>query len=169
VGVGVRGGGTRRRLTVITVLGLGLTLAGTPAASAQGEPVGGWGAAYFLAGAGNTTGWASSAYTYGDPWDVVYFGDFVDASGAFGSDGRDEPMVRRGSTFIIRGAEWRPFVYGDPGDTVLVGDWDGDGTDTVGAKSMTGPTWSLSNSNTTPTVSLTLDFGLANDLPLTWR
>jgi lysophospholipase L1-like esterase len=134
VGVGVRGGGRRRRLTVITVLALGLTLAGTPAASAQGEPVGGWGAGYFLAGAGNTTGWAVSAYTYGDPWDVVLFGDFLDASGAFGSDGRDEPMVRRGSTFIIRGAEERPFVYGDPGDTVLVGDWDGNGTDTLAVR-----------------------------------
>ncbi|WP_222270597.1 SGNH/GDSL hydrolase family protein [Modestobacter marinus] len=132
--MGVPSPGRRRRLTVTTVLGLGLTLAAAPSASAQGEPVGGSGPAYFLAGAGNTTGWATEAYYYGDPADDMYFGDFVDGSGALGSDGRDEPMVRRGSTFIIRGAEQRPFVYGDPGDTVLVGDWNGDGTDTLAVR-----------------------------------
>ena len=51
----------------------------------------------------------------------------------------------------------------------VVGDWDANGTDTVGVKSMTGPTWSLSNSNSTPATDVTFEFGLANDLPIVWR
>ncbi|MPQ99781.1 hypothetical protein GB931_18030 [Modestobacter sp. I12A-02628] len=40
-------------------------------------------------------------------------------------------MVRRGNTFIVRGQGGRSFSFGDAGDTVLVGDWDGDGTDAL--------------------------------------
>jgi hypothetical protein len=40
-------------------------------------------------------------------------------------DGGDDAMVRRGNTFIIRGQCGRTFTYGDPGDTVLVGNWYG--------------------------------------------
>jgi hypothetical protein len=50
-----------------------------------------------------------------------------------------------------------------------VGDWDGDGVDSLGTKLMGGASWSLSNSNTTPSTVTTFDFGLANDLPETWR
>jgi hypothetical protein len=39
-------------------------------------------------------------------------------------------MIRRGNTFSIRGQAGYGFVYGDPGDTVLVSDWDGNGSDT---------------------------------------
>src|SRR4051794_35416663 len=47
--VAAAGSGSGRRLTAITVVGLGLALGGSSAAQAQGEPVGGAGAAYFLA------------------------------------------------------------------------------------------------------------------------
>ena len=63
-----------------------------------------------------------------------------------------------------------PFSFGSgtwPTVVPVVGDWDGDGADTVGVKA--GTTWSLSNSNTTPSVALTFTYGLANDLPLSWR
>ena len=113
---------------------VGLPLIGTPAADAQGSPLVGSGAHFYLAGAGNTSGVASQDFLFGDPRDEVYFGDFIDAYGVFGGDGRDDAMVRRGNTFTIRGQGGRTFTYGDPGDTVLVGDWDGDGTDTLAVR-----------------------------------
>src|SRR4051794_9491475 len=92
-----------RRLAGLIALTLGLGVVSAPAASAQGSPVPGPGAAYFLAGAGNTSGVAAESFVFGDPDDEVYVGDFVDASGAFGGDGRDDLMVRRGNVFSIRG------------------------------------------------------------------
>jgi hypothetical protein len=59
------------------------------------------------------------------------------------------------------------FVYGTPNASYPVpGDWDADGDDTVGVK--TGTTWTLRNSNTAGPADVTFDYGLANDLPLTW-
>jgi hypothetical protein len=115
----------------VGVLATGLVLCTGPPASAQGGPVGGTGNHYYLAGAGNFSGKAAVDFVYGDRNDEVYFGDFVDGTGTFGGDGRDDAMVRRGNQFIIRGQQGRAFYYGDPGDVVLVGDWDGDGTDTL--------------------------------------
>jgi hypothetical protein len=145
---------------------VGASLSGS-VAHAQGDPVGGPGAEYLLAGAGNTTGQATARYYFGNPTDVVYFGDFLDASGAFGSDGRDEPMVRRGNTFIIRGAEQRPFTYGDPGDTVLVGDWDGDGTDTLAVRR--GNTYFVKNTLASGAADATFAYGDAGDRVLVGR
>jgi len=127
---------TRALPTFLTTSGLllGLTAATIAPAAAQGTPVGGEGNRYFLAGAGNETGTASVEFVYGDAGDEVYFGDFVDEAGTFGGDGRDDAMVRRGNSFIIRGQNGRVFHYGDRGDTVLVGDWDGDGTDTLAVR-----------------------------------
>lgn len=123
-----------RSLVAVGVIG-GALLAGTALpAAAQGNPVGGRGDHWFLAGAGNESGEAAVDFVYGDPGDDVYFGDFVDAKGVFGGDGVDDAMVRRGNTFIVRGQGGRSFVYGDPGDTVLVGDWDGDGADTLAVR-----------------------------------
>ena len=63
-----------------------------------------------------------------------------------------------------------PFAFA-PGASPypVVGDWNGDGRDTVGVKSSTGAGWTLSNSNTTPAADITFTFGVANDLPLAWR
>ena len=65
-------------------------------------------------------------------------------------------------------ADIGPFVFGTPNASYpVVGDWDGDGDDTIGVK--TGSTWTLRNSNTAGAADVTFDFGLPNDLPLTWR
>ena len=127
---------TRRvqRGLVVALVGGGLLVGAVLPAAAQGDPVGGSGNHWYLAGAGNESGRATLDFTYGDPRDEVYFGDFVNAAGAFGGDGVDDAMVRRGNTFIIRGQAGRSFVYGDPGDTVLVGDWNGDGADTLAVR-----------------------------------
>jgi hypothetical protein len=51
-----------------------------------------------------------------------------------------------------------------------VGDWDGDGDDTVGVKTGTTPaTWLLNNQNDSSGPEVTFGFGAASDLPLTWR
>ena len=60
------------------------------------------------------------------------------------------------------------FVFGTPNASYPVpGDWDANGTDTVGVR--TGTTWDLRNSNPPGPPEITLSFGAANDLPLTWR
>lgn len=120
-------GSAARRGAVALALAAGVGAVGVPAAQAQGEPVGGAGNHFFLAGAGNVSGRAVQDFVFGDPGDEVYFGDFD-------GDGIDEAMVRRGNVFTIRGQGGRTFRYGDPGDTVLVGDWDGNGTDTLAVR-----------------------------------
>jgi hypothetical protein len=59
------------------------------------------------------------------------------------------------------------FVY-NPGIAAypVVGDWDADGTDTVGVRS--GATWLLNDANDTSGPEHTFDFGGANDLPVVW-
>ena len=67
------------------------------------------------------------------------------------------------------GAPDLTFVFGGSGLYPVVGDWDGDGVDTVGYKSMSSATWSLRNSNSAGAPSVTFDYGLSSDLPLSWR
>jgi hypothetical protein len=65
-------------------------------------------------------------------------------------------------------ADIGPFEFGTPNASYPVpGDWNTDAIDTVGAKQ--GATWSLRNTNSGGAADLTFPFGLANDLPLTWR
>lgn len=143
---------------------LAVTTTGTPAATAQSSPVGGNGAHFYLAGAGNTSGRAEQDFLYGDPGDEFYVGDFVDAKGNLGGDGRDDVMVRRGNTFIIRGQGGRSFTYGDPGDTVLVGDWNGDGTDTLAVRR--GNVYYVKNTLTTGIADYTFVYGDPSDTVL---
>ena len=53
--------------------------------------------------------------------------------------------------------------FGDPGDIPIVGDWNGDGIDTIGV--VRGNTWYLRNSNTTGVADVTFTFGDAGDRP----
>ncbi|MEA2972777.1 MAG: hypothetical protein QOG82_1235, partial [Actinomycetota bacterium] len=51
----------------------------------------------------------------------------------------------------------------------VVGDWDGNGTDTVGVRSA-GSNWRLNNANDNSGADIAVfTFGLAGALPLTWR
>jgi len=83
-------------------------------AVAQGGPVGGSGDEFFLNDA--FTGSANVVFSYGNPGDVVFFGDWD-------GDGVDSPLVRRGSVFFVRNSNSSgmadfTFSYGDPGDVV---------------------------------------------------
>ena len=52
------------------------------------------------------------------------------------------------------------------GSYPVVGDWDADGDDTVAVKN--GTIWSLNNQNDASAPDVTFEYGLANDLPLSW-
>jgi hypothetical protein len=85
----------------------------------------------------NTQGVADRSFFFGDPGDVPLVGDFD-------GDGCDSVSIYRPSgheLFIVNelgaddgglGEAEFSFVFGNPGDTPFVGDFDGDGVDTVG-------------------------------------
>jgi Tol biopolymer transport system component len=85
----------------------------------------------------NTQGIADTRFFYGDPGDVPIAGDFD-------GDGCDTVSIYRPSEarfYVINelgedegglGAAEYSFLFGDIGDTPVVGDWDGDGIDEVG-------------------------------------
>ena len=56
------------------------------------------------------------------------------------------------------------FVFGDPGDTPVVGDWNGDGVFTPGM--VRGNTWYLRNSNSTGYADVAFIFGDPGDIPV---
>ncbi|HHC09474.1 MAG TPA: M15 family peptidase [Actinobacteria bacterium] len=92
-------------------------------------------------------GEADRVFTFGDPGDVPFVGDFD-------GDGRDDVGLHRVSTGRVYlrleqtdGVADVEFVYGDPGDTVVAGDWDGDGVDTVGVYRPSEGTWYLNLEN----------------------
>ena len=78
------------------------------------------------------TGIANIQFKYGEPGDVVLFGDWD-------GDGIDTPAIRRGNQFFIKNSNSAGFAdkvvaYGNAGDVVLVGDWNGDGVDTLAVR-----------------------------------
>jgi hypothetical protein len=112
-------------------LSAGLLAGAISPAAAQGHPVGGDGNIYFLSGAINETGQAAKIYAFGEPNDVVLYGDWD-------GDGIDSPMARRGNVYFVADQHTMGtqdvFVYGDAGDEVLVGDWDGNGADSIAVR-----------------------------------
>src|SRR5437764_11379781 len=56
------------------------------------------------------------------------------------------------------------FRYGGPGDVPLAGDWNGDGTSTIGVHR--GNAFYLRNSNSSGVADLTFTFGDPGDIPL---
>jgi hypothetical protein len=85
----------------------------------------------------NTQGIADIRFFFGNPSDIPLAGDF-------NNDGCDTLSLYRPSTqefFIINelgenegglGAADFSFIFGNPGDKPVVGDWDGDGIDEIG-------------------------------------
>jgi hypothetical protein len=49
----------------------------------------------------------------------------------------------------------------------VVGDWNGDGIDTIGVRS--GTTWSFRNTNSAGPEDFNITYQLATDLPMIWR
>jgi hypothetical protein len=100
-------------------------------------------------------------------WD----GDGTDGIGTFavfaGADPAGTWKLRNTAT---AGSPTVTFMFLPVADSYpVVGDWDGNGIDTVGVKQRSTASWLLSNSNSTPVATITFDYGQANDLPLAWR
>jgi hypothetical protein len=110
----------------------GLVAATVTPAAAQGDPVWGEGNVYYFSGALNDSGQAQRVFSFGDPDDEVYMGDWY-------GDGVDLPMVRRGNIYFVPDSDnpnitQSVFAYGDAEDEVYVGDWDGDGVDSLAVR-----------------------------------
>jgi surface antigen len=114
----------------------------------------------------NTSGTSNTYLYYGNASDEVIVGDW-------NGDGYDTLGVHRGGQFLLSNTKAQSgksvtavqdvaiFNYGDSGDKVLVGDWDGNGTDTVGVRR--GDTAYLRNSNTSGVANATKTMGLSTD------
>ncbi len=111
--------------------------------------------------------WPATVPVAGD-WD----GDGVDGIGFYNGNGAAAGSWTLRQTATSGGTNLTVFddVAANAGYPV-VGDWDGDGVDTVGYK--VGATWSLSNvpAPAAPTIGTTFDFTVTatQDLPLVWR
>jgi hypothetical protein len=116
----------------------------------------------------NTQGNADIKFYFGDPGDIPLAGDFD-------GDGCDTVSVYRPSEsriFVINriatddtglGAAESDYVFGNPGDKPFVGDFDGDGVDTVGLhREATGYLY-FRNTNTQGVADLQFYFGDPRD------
>lgn len=83
-------------------------------------------------------GFPDYTFFYGDPGDVPLFGDWdgdgVDTPGAWRQEGGGGFAYLTNSLPPDDGVGFADFdfFFGNPGDEVFVGDWDGDGEDTLG-------------------------------------
>jgi len=85
----------------------------------------------------NTQGLADIRFLFGDPSDVSLAGDFngdgCDTISIYRpSEARFYVMNRLGANGEGLGAADYSFLFGNPGDEPVVGDWDGDGDDEIG-------------------------------------
>jgi len=116
----------------------------------------------------NTQGIATSEFFFGNPGDFPLVGDFD-------GDGKDSVSIWRAlenRVYVINelgedekglGAADYFFEFGNPGDTPFVGDFDGDGIDTVGLHRVSTGFVYFSNTNETGTADETFFFGDAGD------
>jgi len=115
---------------------------------------------------------ATSSFTYGSGlWPAT-----VPVTGDWNDDGIDGVGIYTygSATWELRNsasagpADAGSFVFGTAASSYPVpADFDGDGLDSVAVK--TGITWAARSTNTAGPAELTFDYGLADDLPLTWR
>ncbi len=113
-------------------------------------------------------GTADFTFDFGNPGDTPFAGDFD-------GDGRDEVGLHRETTGLVYfedalvpggggGAADHQFVFGDPGDLFVAGDWDGDGRETPAL--LRGCTFFGKNTSTAGVADFTLGFGEPGFLPV---
>ena len=117
----------------------------------------------------NTTGVADVTFFFGDPGDLPLAGDFD-------GDGCDSLSIFRPAEagfYIINtlgadggglGPAELEYVFGDPGDTPFVGDWDGDGIDTVALRRPSNGFVYMTNSHRTGHAGTSYFYGDPGDL-----
>jgi len=113
-------------------------------------------------------GAADFSYSFGNPSDVPFVGDFD-------GDGIDTVGLHRPSTGNVflnnsheGGSADVQFVFGDPGDRMIAGDWNSDGTDTLAVYRSSNGLFYVKNSNGNGAADATFDVGtgLAGVVPM---
>jgi hypothetical protein len=119
---------------------------------------------------GNTTGVADITFIFGIPGDVPLVGDF-------NGDGCDSLSIYRpqearfyivnslGSDGEGLGPADFDYGFGDPGDVPFVGDWDGDGIDTVGLRRPSNGLVYMTNSHRSGSAAIQYVYGDRDDVP----
>ncbi len=122
----------------------------------------------------NSTGVAQMEFWFGAPRDVAFGGDPD-------GDGRDSVFLYRpasGFTYFTHSTPTGPnaiaathgqLTFGVPTDRFVIGDWDGDGDDTVGVFRPSNTTVYLRNSNTTGPADESYVFGGSSWQPVAGR
>jgi hypothetical protein len=117
----------------------------------------------------NSEGIADRKFFFGDPGDFPIAGDF-------NGDGCDTVSVYRATEsrfYIVNtlganggglGAAEVDYIFGDPGDRPFTGDFDGDGTDTVGLHRASSGLVYFRNSHTQGTADASFIFGDPGDI-----
>jgi Right handed beta helix region len=119
----------------------------------------------------NTTGVADVTFVFGNPGDLPLAGDFD-------GDGCDTLSIYRPSEarfYVINqlgldggglGAADFFFDFGNPGDIPVIGDWEGDGTDSPGLRRPSDGFVYFRNSNSTGIADISYFYGDPGDLPV---
>lgn len=119
----------------------------------------------------NTQGIADIAFFFGNPGDIPLAGDFdgdgLDTVSIFRpSENRVYVINRLGANGGGLGAADSSFSFGNPGDQPFVGDFDGDGIDTVGMFRSASATVYLKNSNGAGSADVAFPIGIPGDRAL---
>ena len=113
---------------------------------------------------GPALNWPTVVPVAGD-WD----GDGVDGIGVYNLSGGGPLGQWNLRETASAGAPQRTFTFGGSGQYPVTGDWDADGTDGIGTKTMSGSLWTLRDTASGAGDTETINFGAANDFPLVWR
>ena len=119
----------------------------------------------------NTAGVADITFLFGNPDDLPLVGDF-DGDGCDTlsiyrpSEARIYVINRLGSDGGGLGAADSSYLFGNPGDVPVAGDWDANGTDSPGLRRPSDGFVYLRNSNTTGIADISYFFGDPGDLPV---
>ncbi|HSK07634.1 MAG TPA: PQQ-dependent sugar dehydrogenase [Acidimicrobiia bacterium] len=119
----------------------------------------------------NTTGVADITFLFGNPGDLPLIGDF-DGDGCDTlsiyrpAEARIYVINRLGTAGGGLGAADFSYEFGNPGDIPVAGDWDGDGTDSIGLRRPGDGFVYLRNTNTTGIADISYFYGDPGDLPV---
>jgi hypothetical protein len=102
---------------------------------------------------------------------VTYHYRLIATSGGVISYGADKTFTTPRPTFYLSSSNTAPngniiTPFDKPGDIPIVGDWTGQGKDTIGLYRPSTREFILSNSNTAPTANVDVTFGNPGDIPI---
>ncbi len=123
----------------------------------------------------NTPGQPNVSFLYGVAGDIPVVGDWTNSGkttvGVFRPAGTKYNPTTQGEWLLNGANSGGPplitFYYGAPGDTPVVGDWDGNGTTTIGVFRPSNQSWYLRNSNSAGNPDVApFAYGAPSDRPI---